>query len=217
MRQYGYAGSFDGQNDYVRVSNFADNYINGSYTVIAFVKPFSISNNPIILYWNYMKMQFQNTGTVVFAQAYDGSYASGYLVSVDNAVQAGNWYFIAGVFNYNQSLELYVNEQYATDTTRTGNLPDLYSNLDISPPGYYFNGSIAQVLIYNRSLNQSEIQYIYNGNIIYDDSLVLWLHGNTIDTSAGIWYDLSQYKNHGTIYGMSKVNISREQLVEVLG
>jgi len=70
------------------------------------------------------------------------------------------------------------------------------------------SGYIAQVLVYSRALSQDEIRWNYN----YPDNpvrngLVLWLHWDSIDVSAGKWYDKSGYGNHGTIYGATLAQI----------
>jgi len=43
--------------------------------------------------------------------------------------------------------------------------------------------------------------------------LVLWLTPGSIDPVAGKWYDLSQYGNHGTIYGAQVVEEAVREVI----
>mgnify|MGYP000477528826 CR=1 FL=1 len=68
-----------------------------------------------------------------------------------------------------------------------------------SGDGYYFDGKIFYVRIYNRILTESEIKYNCNNpQSPVTDGLVLWLNfdGGYGDKA----YDLSGYGNHGTAY-----------------
>lgn len=64
-----------------------------------------------------------------------------------------------------------------------------------------FNGSIKDMKIYNRSLNSTEIQNNYNGNVI-TNGLVSWWKLNDKENIA---YD-TMGRNNGTIYGTYKIN-----------
>jgi hypothetical protein len=79
---------------------------------------------------------------------------------------------------------------------------------------YYFNGYIAQVLLYSRPFSYSEIlwNYQYPDNPVRN-GLVLWLQAdpNNIKDIDGDgileWIDLSGFGNHGKIYGAQLVQL----------
>jgi len=71
---------------------------------------------------------------------------------------------------------------------------------------FWYNGYIAQVMLYNRALSQSEILHNYrNPNNPVRDGLVLWLDARNV--LGNTWYDLSGYDNNGTIYGATQVSL----------
>jgi len=125
----------------------------------------------------------------------------------------GVWYMKALVFDY-PDVYSYVNGSlYASKTT---------SIIPTGAPGYQWylaqryapasherlQGAISSVLIYSRPLSSDEIawNYSYPDNPVRN-GLVLWLHWDSIDVNAGVWYDKSGYGNHGKIYGATLVQI----------
>jgi len=80
----------------------------------------------------------------------------------------------------------------------------------------YYHGYIAQVLIYNRVLSDSEIlwNYQYPDDPIRD-GLVLWLQASPenvkdIDGDGVLeWIDLSGNNNHGKVYGARLVELAK--------
>ena len=111
----------------------------------------------------------------------------------------------------NNTFKLWVNGSYVgeyTDTKDIGN-PKEYTVLKLFKLyDYPYKGYTAFVRIYSRALSDSEIRHnFYNPDNPVRDGLVLWLHWDSIDVGAGVWYDKSGYGNHGTIYGAQLVNI----------
>lgn len=79
---------------------------------------------------------------------------------------AGNWYYLAMTYDGSR-MKAYVNGVNEVDVAQTGSINYDTSNIIIgamaySPAGYYFNGIIDEVKIYNRALSLSEIQNLYN-------------------------------------------------------
>jgi len=73
----------------------------------------------------------------------------------------------------------------------------------------YLNGYISQVLIYSRTLSDSEVQQDYlNPDNPVTDGLVLWLQADPAYISGNTWYDLSGNNNNGTIYGATLVQLT---------
>jgi hypothetical protein len=113
----------------------------------------------------------------------------------------GQWYFVAGSFDASsRNLSAFVNgvkvasTPYAALGTQT-----IRGLIGAYEGGYFVNGSIANVQIYNTALTPQEIQYLYQqglgGGPIRLGSLVGWwpLNGDAKDYSGN--------NNHGTIYG----------------
>jgi hypothetical protein len=79
--------------------------------------------------------------------------------------QLGTWYYVAGVYNAaTKRLDIYVNGVLDNGTLR-GTIPSKqYNNasehvvIGRRTGGYYFQGTIDELRIYNRALSQAEIQ-----------------------------------------------------------
>ena len=168
--RYGNALSFNGTTSYVDLGNPASLKLTGSMTWSA---------------WIYATANPADDGQIV-AKSGDtggwqlktspdtGSHTFGVGVSVDgtnqvqrysNTIRALNtWYHVAGVYNAAaRTLDIYVNGVLDNGVLR-GAVPaaqyDPAQNVNIGrrSGGYYFNGTIDEVRIYNRALSVSEIQ-----------------------------------------------------------
>jgi len=72
--------------------------------------------------------------------------------------------------------------------------------------GFNFNGTVYEVLIYNRALSASEIQAIYQDPLNPPTTgLVLWYAPDSVDPSTNTWKDLSGNGNDGSISGATYV------------
>lgn len=78
--------------------------------------------------------------------------------------QLNTWYFVAGVYNAaNQTLSIYVNGVLDNGTLRDGPVPPsqgtsgVNANIGRRTGGFYFNGRIDNMRIYNRALSSGEI------------------------------------------------------------
>ena len=115
---------------------------------------------------------------------------------LNNAISAGEWYFVA--FSYNGVYETgYLGSGYQLTNSSAG--PYTFDTLNVipfhigygaDPPAGDFNGSIANVQMYNVSLSAEEIRALYlegiGGTPIYLQNLVGWwpLNGNANDYSG---------------------------------
>ncbi|MGC8671449.1 MAG: LamG domain-containing protein [Candidatus Micrarchaeia archaeon] len=109
----------------------------------------------------------------------------------------GNWNFVVGRYN-GSGEDIFLNGALVASNTLTGNLNPGYAadtHLWIGyvgkyTPPLYFNGSLANMQIYNVSLSQSEIQALYRegigGSPTNLQGLVAWwpLNGNANDYSG---------------------------------
>jgi len=79
------------------------------------------------------------------------------------------WYYATFVYNNtSRNLEIYLNGVKETNATLPTSTPDTATNVEVGRSGYqlkYFNGSIDEVRIFNRSLSASEISQLYMSNL----------------------------------------------------
>jgi hypothetical protein len=168
--KYGAALTFNGSSAYVDLNDPTALQLTGSMTLSAWVRA---TANPaddgqiIAKADNTTGWQFKtspDTGPHTFGitiHSPTGSTAARY----SNTVRSLNtWYHVAGVFNAAvPALDLYVNG-VLDNGVLSGAIPTSQQNSsqEVSVGrrigGYYFQGNIDEIRIYNRALNQSEIQ-----------------------------------------------------------
>jgi hypothetical protein len=164
---------FNGTTDYVNVGVA----LNGAYTKVAWVKRAVDSNS---YYNNIVSSDTQsNFFWIPYHQSYKltaGHNTNYYAVQDPNAIPAdGNYYFVAVTFDpCNPStgrMILYKNGnkvsenasvavQAASNTTYIGRF---------QTAGYYFGGSIDNVMVFNRALTADEITMLYNQGLGIED------------------------------------------------
>ncbi|MCD6434715.1 MAG: LamG domain-containing protein [Candidatus Diapherotrites archaeon] len=207
--------SFDGVDDYVRVDDELITQIIDSgcnYTIEVFMLPRCIANRPIAVGWTYMKIQVWPDGKLEFAQAYDGSYASGYDAYLSGAVEVGYYIHVVAKHQKDVGAWLYLNcSIIASDTAKTGVTPDINTPVRVGGwgPTYYLDGEIALVRVYTDLLTDEEVLDNFYGRVT-KDGLVLYLHGD--DATETTWPDRSGYGNDGTVYGATPVTIKQSPL-----
>jgi hypothetical protein len=163
----GNALSFDGVDDYV--STLSNTSLSPSIaTISVWIKPNATqSTNTRII--NIQDTSGKNYDLSILQSSYkidfvnwNGSYASVDLAST-SAVPPNEWTHIVVVVG-NQNNRLYINGVLEASSTSSSTQPGS-SILSIGrhlTAGWYFNGFIDEVAIYNRALSTSEISVIYN-------------------------------------------------------
>jgi fibronectin type 3 domain-containing protein len=168
--KYGNALSFNGSTDYVDLGNPTALQLTGSMTIEAWVKSAAnpADDGQIVAKSNDSAgWQFKtspDTGPHTFGVGV--SPGSGSRVQRYSAARSLNtWYHVAGVYNATaRTLDIYVNGTL-NNVTLSGTVPASQGNANVNVnigrraggSGYYFNGIIDEIRIYNRSLSQSEI------------------------------------------------------------
>lgn len=177
---------FDGYNDYVDLGNPTCLNPQNEITIAAWFKPVSFSgtgSNPIVNkdYYSYTypygQYKLSVTGNLYDPPQYYASFEWGVTAdgkanepcqTVNGFWTPGNWYYIVGTYT-GFMLNLYVNINnimtLVASVLQNGTMEDYgknvliakYSNLD-----YFTPGTIDEIRIYNRPLNQGEIQYLYD-------------------------------------------------------
>ena len=83
---------------------------------------------------------------------------------IDTSFVPDTWYHFAFTYNHT-GIAGYKNGAFISSAGRTGNITSTTNPLYIgqsSVGSYFFNGTIDEVMIFNRSLSTAEIQSIYN-------------------------------------------------------
>jgi hypothetical protein len=157
---------FDGGTEYVLVPHDASLSMTNQFTVAAWICKGTTVGYDLAL----------NKGTSGSNQNYwfgtlddkitFGFYKGGFQeFNFDANLQAGTWYHIAATYNIaNEMVRVYLNgtevDNWSTNKTLEINSEDLYFGR--SQYGEYWDGKLDDVRIYNRVLDQGEIQALYD-------------------------------------------------------
>ncbi|MEK6757731.1 MAG: LamG domain-containing protein, partial [Nanoarchaeota archaeon] len=164
------AYQFDGVNDVINVSHSQSINLSGSMTISLWFNANKLNNfmgfagktyndgNNYIGYGFYYRT---NTQTIRFFVNKDIILSSSPIFTATNS-----WHHLVGTFNGTNAVLYLDNVASAPSATTslTTNNQSLYIG-NYGSPGGFFNGSIDEIMIFNRSLNSSEVQEIYNLNL----------------------------------------------------
>ena len=158
----GQAGKFDGGDDYVNTTNTLS--ASGQYSVSFWAKKngagvsdpraIMISQHDTYIDTCYNNQVLFSVNTTVGGQE---------LVQGGTCASTGIWTYYTGTYNGSVAL-LYVNGLQVGTLDKTGNVASSYLTMGTysSGSGFFFNGSLDDIRIYNRALSQSEITQLYN-------------------------------------------------------
>jgi hypothetical protein len=160
--------SFDGNNDYVLITDKDSLDLTTDFTISAWIYPKTEVNyyNSIVNKGNwryYLGLYNDNRLDLWINNAVSATAASG--------LSLNTWYHIAWVHSSSSGDYdiVYVNGDNSSSLSINGNLPDPSTdatNLGIGAyadfGSYAFNGSMSDVKIYNRALSDSEIKLLYD-------------------------------------------------------
>ena len=163
----GRALQFDGVNDYINIDNSSSlNFGTGSFTIEAWIKTVS-ANNPIIRKDNddsgprwLIKME----SGILFGYIGNETMLS---FNSSASLNDSNWHYIVLVFSRNQNARIYVDgvqRGNATDISGLGSISNVENLLIGKGSGEtYFNGTLDEVKIWNKSLTTTEVWENYFG------------------------------------------------------
>jgi len=155
--------TFDGTNDYINIpsSNVFDTQ---TVTVEVVVKPYSTSQNG---FWfekgavNTQYSLFMEGSNIVWRTAYGGTYDSLYFGSANMTANA--WNHVVGTYTAGDK-RVYLNSTLMNNNSLNVTLNTNQGNQYIgsyNSNGYFYNGEIAVVKVYNRTLTAGEIKQNY--------------------------------------------------------
>jgi hypothetical protein len=161
----GKAYRFDGSNDYITVTNGFANTISGddSHTVSIWFKANSLSNSPVLLSNSIGTYFLEVAPTAIYW------YVGGTFRSYPKTYPLDTWNHISIVkTSAGDNGNLYFNGQLLTYTDTIGSTPTSSSDLlmgKYSSGSYFFNGSIDEVMIWNRALSAEEVNATYSAGV----------------------------------------------------
>ncbi|MBU0477153.1 metallophosphoesterase [bacterium] len=157
---FGYALKLDGIDDYIDCGeNITRNIKNSSYTVGFWVKPALTTGSHCMMSFENMRIELQR-GKVIFMQGCP-SLDKGYRIA-GGQLLPNQWYHIAGVFNKDKSLKLYINGILQPASTTKAHTPAMITGticIGTVPKANsrFFAGIIDEVRIYEKALSKEEI------------------------------------------------------------
>ena len=167
----GGAYNFNGINQSIELGNDTIlNSLNNTHTITAWIKLDSIQNFTRIVDKGYPRLSIGSTNRAYYQIRSDGfPTGSGphYIYGTTQLTNLSKWYFIAGTYN-GSDIKIYVDgilegTDNNNDTGGTSNptSASFYVGSSGATSGF-FNGSIDEVRIYNRTLTPAEISELYN-------------------------------------------------------
>jgi hypothetical protein len=174
--------AFDGTNDYVEIANYKGVAGTTSRTCSAWIKTSGSAANMVIMDW----------GTAVSGQKWlFGIFATGQLalytwtpyIQTNITVTDNQWHHVAAVLaddgtpNVNE-IKLYVDGQLQAATVSSAQAINTVAAANVllgacdyaGTKGFYFNGLMDEIRIYNRSVTAEEIQAMYRAHVLVGDS-----------------------------------------------
>lgn len=172
------AYEFDGVDDYVRIENDSSLVIKNNLSIVAWInhKNTNLSDPNYILEKGFQDTD-DNYGLLLLGDVLYFEYNSqGYrgVQDVGNHLSTNTWYHIAAVSNFTH-FKFYVDGQVTTNTAvvepvvNTTAGPLLIGRQNYTNQDLYFNGTIDDLMIFNRTLTDETIQLLYQNrtNVIF--------------------------------------------------
>jgi hypothetical protein len=149
---------------------------------------------------------YVSAGKIVFYLINDNSAGNQLQVETTTTVNNNNWHHVVVTYNGNSlpsGIKIYIDGISVVLTTVSNTLSDTIingANLSIgarnSGTAVFYNGSIDEILVYDKELSSSEIGYRYNsGNgtenaIIYDNTQGWYVTTGTNQINTAVWVEL---------------------------
>ena len=168
----GKAFAFDGDGDYVDVGTGNSLNISNEISLGIWIKPAVIINNTNsnirlinknVAY--YLAFDYPSQNGKLKLIIYNGSYID--LSSATSNWNADSWYNIFSTRNSSGYSAIYINGVLENNSIISGAIVTSTSSIEIGRSNSatsYFNGSIDDVMIFNRALSASEIKSLYNAS-----------------------------------------------------
>lgn len=173
------AYAFDGVTNYIDVGNDSSlNFGTGEITISAWIKGNSSKANQFI----YSKetdvssdegviLYLRSSGSIIRFEYWNST--DGDFVDSTQFVNDGNWHHVVAVRNSTNN-SIYVDGNLSamgiSENIDADSSGSAIIGLELTSPTTNFNGSIDETRVYNRSLTQSEIDYLFANNTVLNST-----------------------------------------------
>lgn len=152
----GYALSFDGSDDFLRMDNNSTINLTSSLTVEAWIDPTSLKNCSILNKTssssNGYELAITSAGKVTFR-------INGTTLTSNQSYLAGTWTHIAVTFNSSSGdMKIYINGVLDINSTTSSSLSSNIQKLKIAGDTNFFNGSLDEIRLWNTARTETQIQ-----------------------------------------------------------
>ncbi len=158
--KYGQACGFDGENDYIDCGNNSNLAPPDEITITAWIKPLQleISQRIVSKFYQY-EMELGSTNNLIFRCKIGGT---PYTETSTETIAKDVWTYVGVSFN-GTYMKFYINGIQIREVSHPGIMTIDAKKLFIGGAGiqYNFNGSIDEVMIFNRDLSEDEVQALY--------------------------------------------------------
>jgi hypothetical protein len=173
--KYGSGAFFDGVDDYITMGTPSNLALNNTWTVSAWINPATANQNTrFVLTRGQGPINYYIQGGSTTGSYYAGMVLSNgtsyYTPVATKLITANSWALLTATFNGSE-IDLYVNGTLNSSLTNLSgiNMTNIAGGTQRFSLGaradginQFFNGSIDEVMIFNTSLNSTQIQAIYN-------------------------------------------------------
>lgn len=215
------ATSFDGVDDYLNVADNDALDLKNSVTVMGWIKTEQNSSTygqvSIVEKWSgsggypFVVRLSTSSGRLVFA-AYDGANNPG--ITSTQVVNDGQWHHFAGVRQSNNAMKLYIDgnlqeirESFLLNIENAINTSPLYLGRRGSNLGFFFQGQLDEIRIYDRELSVEEIQQ--HASKVWG---ITWrVPGDMLTIQEAIdaaWHGDTILVDEGTYSGLGNINLN---------
>jgi hypothetical protein len=169
--KFGRGMRFDGVNDYVDCgSNVGGFTVSNSFTISSWINP-ALDSSDDVIYGNAWSepgylLRITTGNKARFLLIKDGTNYKG----IDSSVLGSGWHHIVAVWD-GSNTNIYIDGLNDSQTPVAGGTVNTITTsvntkigLETTSGGHYFNGTIDEVMVFNRSLSAAEILSLYETN-----------------------------------------------------
>jgi len=160
----GGAMQFDGVNDYISIPNSASITLTKNITMSVWINPSILDNNLHYILDKYYNRYALSIYSDDISVKYKNDTGDSNSVSASNYLSINEWFFVTATINIDGDVSIYIDGVLANAKSFVGNSIQITAQpltIGVQENTNYFNGSIDDVAIYNRTLNSSEIEDLY--------------------------------------------------------
>ena len=178
-----YSTNFDGVDDYVALGVSGMSSIKNTGSFSLWFKMDAVTAGRDLIYYkvdaeNYIRISYYHAATEL--RCTYGAAGSTYVTATDFTSGDGSWYHVAGTWDKDANLSLYLNGDLKQTTTIESNITGSLTEGNIGKTfstASYFKGNIDEVSVYNSTLSQSEVTSLYNNGLPFNPEPLANLKG----------------------------------------